>query len=239
MNDKTYWNKKGKHQKLYDMFVNKLVPAQGRAFTMHGNLLRCVGNVYYDLYNNGLCNADTQKIQGAILFICEFEDDLVAFGFKVQDMNNLIKRVLEHGKDMEMQHQVLVEDSEFTETIERLVDTVVLVVDSIESGLSSHQPELEFEVEPIEKALPSLTPVTLSPRNLLEAAIAFRAERGVVGDHSKETAARKIEKLDLIKAYRELTGEGLKDSKDAVEEWCSKGVFIKPNEHDNYLILGN
>lgn len=51
--DFTYWNHTGKHQGAYEALHVALVPAQGDAETMTGELLRCLGCVYYDVYNNG------------------------------------------------------------------------------------------------------------------------------------------------------------------------------------------
>lgn len=52
----TYWNRKGIYQNEYDN-LKKLVPYSGEADTVHGEMLRCVGKLYYDYFNNGNCNA--------------------------------------------------------------------------------------------------------------------------------------------------------------------------------------
>lgn len=39
-----------------EMLYKKLVPPVGPAETPHGELLRSIGRVYYDVYNNGFCN---------------------------------------------------------------------------------------------------------------------------------------------------------------------------------------
>ncbi len=57
-NENTYWNKRGKHQAKFDQLHCDLVPNEGFASTEHGELLRMVSNVYYDVYNNGGCNLD-------------------------------------------------------------------------------------------------------------------------------------------------------------------------------------
>lgn len=56
MDDKTYWNHQGLHQKLYIKLMAELVPEAGDAETPHGEVLRLASNLYYDLYNNGGCN---------------------------------------------------------------------------------------------------------------------------------------------------------------------------------------
>ena len=57
--DKTYWNGKGKYQKLYAILVAK-IPVSGSVANPEQNpaleKLRIASNCYYDLYNNGLCN---------------------------------------------------------------------------------------------------------------------------------------------------------------------------------------
>lgn len=58
----TYWNHKGRHQRLYDRLYDKLVPDQDEAGSDSGELLRTVSNVYYDIYNNGGCNLLDSKL---------------------------------------------------------------------------------------------------------------------------------------------------------------------------------
>jgi hypothetical protein len=52
----TYWMNKGKHQEAYQKLANELLPDSGKADTLHGELLRALGKIYYDYYNNGMCN---------------------------------------------------------------------------------------------------------------------------------------------------------------------------------------
>jgi len=56
MAEQTYWNHHGKYQKEYDVLRKKLVPQEGEADTVHGETLRAVGNLYYDVMNNGAGN---------------------------------------------------------------------------------------------------------------------------------------------------------------------------------------
>ena len=48
-----YWNKNGKHQFLYDVMEDVLVPHTNEAKTRSGEILRLCGNVYYEAFNNG------------------------------------------------------------------------------------------------------------------------------------------------------------------------------------------
>lgn len=52
-----YWGDNGVYQSEYDSLYNSLVPASGEASTMQGELIRCIGRLYYDFCNNGNCNA--------------------------------------------------------------------------------------------------------------------------------------------------------------------------------------
>ena len=52
-------------------YFKKLVPDQGEAETVYGELLREINNIYYDRYNNGLCNTPH-----SINTIIKFKDEL-------------------------------------------------------------------------------------------------------------------------------------------------------------------
>lgn len=52
----SYWNHTGKYQEQYDRLWKELVPPEGNADTYHGEVLRICSRLYYDYYNNGLCN---------------------------------------------------------------------------------------------------------------------------------------------------------------------------------------
>ena len=43
---KTYWNGNGKHQELYDAQWDELVPGNGKAGTMQGEVLRAASRLY-------------------------------------------------------------------------------------------------------------------------------------------------------------------------------------------------
>lgn len=54
--EQTYWSGKGEYQKEYDALWDKLVPEEGEADTVHGETLRAVSTLYYDVMNNGAGN---------------------------------------------------------------------------------------------------------------------------------------------------------------------------------------
>lgn len=54
---KSYWDNTGVYQQEYDSLYAKLVPAQGIASTLHGELIRAISRLFYEYCNNGNCNA--------------------------------------------------------------------------------------------------------------------------------------------------------------------------------------
>jgi hypothetical protein len=68
----TYWNSKGKHQNLYEIKYPELVPYEGKCDTVEGELLRATAKLYYDYYNNGMCN----NTSGPALYLMVKNDEL-------------------------------------------------------------------------------------------------------------------------------------------------------------------
>lgn len=57
----TYWEGKGKYQKLYDKLYESLVPPNGECDTDNGEIIRIVSRLYYDIFNNGGWNFSAMK----------------------------------------------------------------------------------------------------------------------------------------------------------------------------------
>jgi len=53
----SYWNNTGAYQEENDRLWSELVPAQGSANSVHGELIRAVNRLFYEFCNNGNCNA--------------------------------------------------------------------------------------------------------------------------------------------------------------------------------------
>ena len=53
----SYWNETGAYQKEHDSLWKELVPSSGTCNTIHGELIRSVGRLFYEFCNNGNCNA--------------------------------------------------------------------------------------------------------------------------------------------------------------------------------------
>ena len=58
--ENTYWNHNGRYQVLADQLQER-VPDEGASDNPKIEALRVAGNVYYDLYNNGMCNWEIKK----------------------------------------------------------------------------------------------------------------------------------------------------------------------------------
>lgn len=56
-NGKSYWEKSGAYAKEMDKLYDELVPAEGAAATLTGEIVRAANRLYYEFCNNGNCNA--------------------------------------------------------------------------------------------------------------------------------------------------------------------------------------
>lgn len=67
-----YWDQTSKYATEQQEFWNELVPAQGEAETLQGEILRSISRIMYDYYNNGFGNNKKEEAmfldQHALLF---------------------------------------------------------------------------------------------------------------------------------------------------------------------------
>jgi hypothetical protein len=62
---KSYWNQNGRYQAEYDELYELLVPAEGMAETLFGEVVRAASRLSWDYYNNGNMNAcEVTEIEG-------------------------------------------------------------------------------------------------------------------------------------------------------------------------------
>ena len=52
-----YWQDNGAYQQEYEKLWDELVPAEGEAKTVNGEILRASGKLYHEFFNNGNMNA--------------------------------------------------------------------------------------------------------------------------------------------------------------------------------------
>lgn len=80
---KSYWNSNGAYEVEYKELVMALVPTSGSAETVHGELLRNIGNLFYEFCNNGNCNAiEYDKEEELIEVTC---DECCGSGYVEED----------------------------------------------------------------------------------------------------------------------------------------------------------
>jgi hypothetical protein len=65
----TYWNNKGKYQKEYEDISRDFIPASGSCDLMAAELIRCLTDIYHDVYNNGAFNLDTDYFKYELGFV--------------------------------------------------------------------------------------------------------------------------------------------------------------------------
>jgi len=71
-----FWDGNSQYQELYDKLFDRLVPEIGPADTDHGEVLRCLSNLYYDYYNNALLNFPIMRDEQKVLdYIDTYTDD--------------------------------------------------------------------------------------------------------------------------------------------------------------------
>lgn len=71
-----YWTSTGVYQEQYDELSAQLVPARGDSPTIHGEMIRAIGRLYYDFCNNGNCNAiDVEMEDCSECDGCGYEED--------------------------------------------------------------------------------------------------------------------------------------------------------------------
>lgn len=121
--EQTYWAGNGTHQKLAEVLQENLIPVNGRAETMHGELLRCAIRIYHDRYNNGLGNAD-------VLVNCKMPRFLLMFEEEIDDrlppemsVSELVRAVEKHAK----RTTCVPNDWEHDELLERVIEACILI----------------------------------------------------------------------------------------------------------------
>lgn len=75
----TYWGNVGKYQLASKIIHDRFVPQVGPSGTESGEIQRTLQNFYYDVYNNGLDNADVSGDEWYD-FIEEHENELIETG---------------------------------------------------------------------------------------------------------------------------------------------------------------
>ena len=120
----SYWNHNGAYQQEGDELYDKLVPAQGAAETLHGELIRGINRLFHEYCNNGNCNAAEITYAGERGWwdVDENEDDY--------DPNEIIDVQIDpyYGKFLSLIETSLVDridDAEVESVVERVREIIL------------------------------------------------------------------------------------------------------------------
>lgn len=129
----SYWDNRGRYQKLHDALFQILVPAHGKCEFAFGEPLRMLSKVIYDYYNNGWCNLLDCYVE-YVETILEWtrshdypEDARVFVWFMrdiVQDRPSYIT-MLGNDEDEDDDDRVLQWDKEDDQSMHSLMDAIV------------------------------------------------------------------------------------------------------------------
>lgn len=136
-----YWNGVGKYQSLYDTFWERYVPLAGEADSPRGELLRNVGRIYHEYYNNGLCNSMRDEVyylyDRQMRFKSYLKDKSRAPSF-LRDLKNYEDETME---ETYRDSFFLIDDKEFEAALDELVDAILLYVQNDERDEASRIPK--------------------------------------------------------------------------------------------------
>jgi hypothetical protein len=134
-----YWDQKGKYQDLHETFWKRYVPAVGEATTVRGEILRNIVRLYYDCYNNGLCNDKSDEVK----YLMDYRPCFVQYLPK--DSNGLaflreLKYLYAHDEEVSFDFS-----EKNNKALDDLVDAILLYVqDDERKEAASISPELRL-----------------------------------------------------------------------------------------------
>ena len=113
----SYWHETGVYQKEFDELYKHLVPATGCAETIAGEMIRGVGRLYYDYFNNGNCNVSE----------AEYDDD---GNITKVEVHPLYKRFIKLMKDVYTEiHGIEEEEKNMENAFENLREIEDIIID--------------------------------------------------------------------------------------------------------------
>lgn len=136
INESSYWDEKGKYQEEYDRLYQELVPDQGPAETVKGELIRSVSRLYHEAYNNGNINAldcdyDYETDEEYDCRVNEFYGNFIGFiRHYVAEASDTLDKIKHH----------IITDNDMGNIYDELVDIVV-------EFCMSDNPQLEEKLE--------------------------------------------------------------------------------------------
>jgi len=133
---KTYFNDNGKYQEEFDQLWKDLVPWAGEADTLEGEVVRSIGKISYEVYNNNCCNMLTEDLSDPILKT--FRKDYVGYMDNIEGYNGGIARERLETLLINKANDYITFDA-FAQEFEPIMDAVIL---SVMYGMKKHTRKL-------------------------------------------------------------------------------------------------
>lgn len=125
---KSYWNENGAYEKETNELWSRLVPAQGKAATVNGELIRIAHRLYHEYFNNGNCNARNEEDE-CCNSVDEYWQEMIEYvrnTCKDYELNGLLTRI----------EQIILENESFSTDNEHIYD---LMMDHIVYYVLTHE----------------------------------------------------------------------------------------------------
>jgi hypothetical protein len=138
--DAKFWDRTHELSPLQESLYDRLVPDSGEADTPHGELLRMICHLHYDIYNNGLCNDKSPEVDYILQSVDKFRAYLTDEFYSI----SLLRRMqLKLAKNDTHEYGEVVNpfnvDQDFCNRIDDIVAAIVKYVDAIENQLKTEQ----------------------------------------------------------------------------------------------------
>lgn len=116
----SFWDNTNKHSELFSYMLERCVPDQGQSHTIHGEFLRSLARINYDIFNNGFCNADSMNSFCAFV-VSHFNDMNCHFNSNEDDIE-AFKKLLAFDEEND---DVPYHDKEIVEALDRTIEKAI------------------------------------------------------------------------------------------------------------------
>lgn len=116
-----YFHKKGKYQTEANQLFDSLVPDEGQADTLQGELIRCITRLASEMHRNGNANWD-KGFKIMALFLKKHLSDGTFSSELTKEIKQDISLIIASGKDPENNAYIYKEDDSYTRITDRVVE---------------------------------------------------------------------------------------------------------------------
>lgn len=116
----SFWRKTSKYYELFDYMIERLIPDIGESDTIHGEFLRAVARINYDICNNGFCNAE--QMQSLCAFVISYFNDMNChFNTNEKDIESF-KKLLNFNEEKD---SIPYHDKQIMDALDRTIEKVI------------------------------------------------------------------------------------------------------------------